>query len=249
MAARGSDGWPGGRPDLALIELQAARRDAAEVLRQGAVRLGSLAPLRAWAHRGLRRALVRPAPRRPFALGGVTVEVSGDRLRLGREPATSIESRTVPVPGTLPLPEAGFVLDIAVGSPEAYAISDDPWRAVFDADVLSGPLLVRSRRAGDRMTPFGATGEHRVKRLLIEARLPRWERGRVPIVQAGPHIVWIGGVRRGAMAPITAATRRVVQLTLSPLAEARGWGEKPGTGEQDPARGVTRTRCIKSDSS
>jgi tRNA(Ile)-lysidine synthase len=203
---------------LPLIELQALPGEiAAEVLRQGAVRLGGRASLRAWAHGGLRRALVGPAPRRAFSLDGVTVEVSGDRLRLGRGPASSIESRAVPVPGTLPLPEAGVVLEVSVGSPEACVISLGRWCVVFDADALSGPLLVRSRRTGDRMTPFGATEERRVKRLLIEARLPRWERGRVPIVQAGPHIVWIGGVRRGAMAPVTAATRRVLQLTLAPL--------------------------------
>ena len=63
-----------------------------------------------------------------------------------------------------------------------------------------------------------------MKRLLIEAGLPRWERERVPIVQAGPHIVWIGGVRRGAMAPVTAATRRVLHLALSPLAEVHERG-------------------------
>ena len=112
------------------------------------------------------------------------------------------------------------MLESSVGPREACAVSGDPWCVVFDADALAAPLLVRGRRAGDRMTPFGARRERRVKRLLIEARLPRWERARVPIVQAGPHIVWVGGVRRGAMAPVTAATRRVVQLTLSPLAEA-----------------------------
>src|SRR5205814_3673879 len=46
---------------------------AAEVLRQAAARLGSRAPLRAWAHRGLRRVLAEPPPRRPFRLGGLGV--------------------------------------------------------------------------------------------------------------------------------------------------------------------------------
>jgi len=31
----------------------------------------------------------------------------------------------------------------------------------------------------------------------------------------------VGGVRRGALAPVTAATRRILQLSISPLAEIR----------------------------
>ena len=210
---------------LPLIELRALPGEiASEVLRQGASRLGVRGPLRAWAHRGLRRALVRPAPRRAFTLGGMTIEVSGDHLRLARGPTAAVETRTVPIPGRLPLPEAGLLLESSLGPREACAVSGNPWCVVFDADTLAEPLIVRSRRAGDRMTPFGARQERRVKRLLMEAKLPRWERARVPIVQAGPHIAWVGGVRRAALAPVTAATRRVVQLTLLPLAEARGQG-------------------------
>src|SRR5205085_8497961 len=67
-------------PRAALAALPAPV--AAEVLRQAAARLGSRAPLRAWAHRGLRRVLAATPPRRPFRLGGVSVEVSGDRIRV-----------------------------------------------------------------------------------------------------------------------------------------------------------------------
>jgi tRNA(Ile)-lysidine synthase len=197
---------------------------AADVLRQGAWRLGSPAALRAWAHRGLERALAHPAPRRPFTLGGITVEVSGDFVRLGSGGKAPLMDRIVSVPGRLVLGEVGLVLDSAIETADPGAIPPDPRHVVFDADALAAPLIVRRRRAGDRKTPFGAAGEHRVKRLLIAAGLPRWERERVPIVQAGAHIVWIGGVRRGAMAPVTGTTRRVLHLVLSPLAEVHERG-------------------------
>ena len=207
---------------LPLADLHALSGEiAAEVLRQGAARLGSRSAFRGWAHRGLRRALARPTPRRAFALGGVTIEVSVGRLRLGNGPTPALVRRDVPVPGCLALPEAGLVLESAVGPWDESGIPTDPRRVVFDADTLGGPLVVRGRRRGDRMTPFGATGARRVKRLLIAAKLPRWERERLPIVQAGPDIVWLGGVRRAALAPVTAATRRILQLSISPLAEIR----------------------------
>jgi tRNA(Ile)-lysidine synthase len=191
---------------------------AAEVLRLGACRLGRRAPLRGWAHRGLRRALVRPSPRRVFEVGGVAIEVSVGHLRLAVSPPATLPVREVPVPGRVALPEAGLVLESSLAAGPG-SIPCDPGEVVFDADALTGPLVVRGRCRGDRLIPFGAAGERRVKALLLEARLPRWERGRVPIVQAGSELIWVAGIRRGAAAPVTPGTRRVLHLRLSPLAK------------------------------
>ncbi len=207
---------------LPLAEMEALPREvAAEVLRLGAARMGSRRPLRAWAHRGLRRVLARPAPRRPFTWDGVLIEVSAGRIRLATGAAPSLAPREIPVPGRVVLPEAGLVLESTLILAGEFPIPTDVDHVVFDADLLAHPLIVRSRRPGDRLRPFGATGERRVKALLLEAGLPRWERGRVPLVQAGTELVWIGGVRRSAAAPLTPTTRRVLRLGLSSLAESR----------------------------
>lgn len=205
---------------LPLAEMQALPREvAAEVLRLGAARMGSRRPLRAWAHRGLRRVLTHPPPRRPFAWGGMLIEVSAGRIRLATRPAHALAPREIPVPGRVLLPEAGLVLESTLILEGGFSIPKDAHHVVFDADTLAHPLIVRSRRPGDRLRPFGATGERRVKALLLEAGFPRWERGRIPLVQAGRELVWVGGVRRSVAAPITPATRRVLWLGLSSLAE------------------------------
>jgi tRNA(Ile)-lysidine synthase len=191
---------------------------AAEVVRQAAARLGSRAPLRAWAHRGLKRVLAVPAPRRAFKLGGVTVEVSGALARLASAPLPALIERVVPVPGRTEMPEIGQALDARLISPDAYEIPRDATSVAFDADELAAPLIVRARRRGDRFVAFGGV-ERRLKTLLIEAKIPRWDRGRVPVVEAGGAIVWVGRVRRGAAARVTARTRRVLELTLVPLAQ------------------------------
>jgi tRNA(Ile)-lysidine synthase len=191
---------------------------AAEVLRQAAARLGSRAPLRAWAHRGLRRVLAAPAPRRPFRLGGVTLEVSGPRLRLAVAALPALVARALAVPGRLELPEIGQALEATVIDAESYAIPDAQSRVAFDADELPAALVARPRRAGDRVTPFGGH-ERKLKDLLIDAKVPRWERSRVPVIEAGGQILWVAGLRRGAAAPLTARTRRVLELALVPLAQ------------------------------
>jgi tRNA(Ile)-lysidine synthase len=206
---------------LPLAELRALPRPvAAEVLRQAAARLGSKAPVRAWAHRGLRRVLAEPAPRRPFRLGGVALEVSGPRVRLGRGAPPGLGERTLAVPGRLELPEIGRVLEATLAGTERYAIPDEGNRAAFDADELPETLVVRARRPGDRLEPFGG-GARTLKDLLIDAKVPRWERGRVPVIEAAGQILWVAGVRRGAAAPLTARTRRVLELALLPLVRPR----------------------------
>src|SRR4029450_9502870 len=101
-----------GAVTLPLGSLRALPRPiAAEVLRQAAERLGSRAPLRAWAHRGLRRALPAPPPRRPFRLGGMTVERGGALARLARAPLAALVARPIAVPGRTELPEIAHTLE------------------------------------------------------------------------------------------------------------------------------------------
>src|SRR5262245_14914211 len=190
---------------------------AAEVLRAGAARLGSRAPLRAWGHRGLRRVLAPTPPRRPFRLGGVVVEVSGDRVRVGMTRAPALAPRDLMVPGRVELPEIGRALEAVVVTATDYPVPRDPDRVAFDAAGLPPRLVVRPRRHGDRFRPFGG-GDRRLKSFLIDAKVARWERDRLPLVDAGHDIVWVAGVRRGAAAPVTARTASVVELRLVPLA-------------------------------
>jgi tRNA(Ile)-lysidine synthase len=194
---------------------------AAEALRQAAARAGSRSPLRAWAHRGLRRVLAAEPPRRPFRLGGVSVEVSGDRIRVGAQPAAVLVARLLPVPGRVELPEIERAIEAHRLPADGYTIPRTPDRVAFDAAGIFPVLAVRRRRPGDRFEAYGA-GERRLKSLLIDAKLPRWERARLPLVEQDGHILWVAGLRRGAAAPVTAVTREVVELRLMPLAEFEG---------------------------
>jgi tRNA(Ile)-lysidine synthase len=191
---------------------------AAEALRQAAARFGSRAPLRAWAHRGLRRVLAPAPPRRPFRMGGVLVEVSGDRIRVATSSAAALATRTLPVPGRVELPEIGRALEARRLPADGYPVPRAADRVAFDAAAMSSALTIRRRRRGDRFDAFGA-GERRLKSFLIDAKVPRWERDRLPLVELDGRLLWLAGLRRGAAAPVTSATREIVELRLITLAE------------------------------
>jgi hypothetical protein len=44
----------------------------------------------------------------------------------------------------------------------------------------------------------------------------------LPLIEQDGRILWVAGLRRGAAAPVTAATREIVELRLMPLAEPEG---------------------------
>jgi tRNA(Ile)-lysidine synthase len=93
---------------------------------------------------------------------------------------------------------------------------------VFDAAELTLPLAVRPLRAGDRILPFGGSvrgnaldGRKKVKELLIDRKIPRDERwGRPVVCDAADAILWIPGVLRSALAPVTPATRKTAILRI-----------------------------------
>jgi tRNA(Ile)-lysidine synthase len=188
-----------------------------EVLRQALGRLGERRPLRAWARLALRRAL-DPAPPRPFLVGAFRLDGSGDRLLVAPDRVERLAEAPLPVPGSLDLPAAGCRLEARLlDRPGDYRPPADPRTVAFDLDRLPGPLAVRGRRPGDRLRPFGGPGERRLKALLIDLKVPRWRRDRVPLLLAGGEIAWVVGHRRAALAPVTASTRRLLEVRVLPL--------------------------------
>lgn len=90
--------------------------------------------------------------------------------------------------------------------------------ALFDAEHVSLPLTVRTRRDGDRIEPYGLNGSKKVKDMFIDLKISPALRDRIPVVvDALGRLLWVAGVRRSRHAPVTAATRRIVRLSYEPV--------------------------------
>src|SRR5207244_10471099 len=114
-----------------------------------------------------------------------------------------LTQRELAVPGRVELPEIGRALEAVIVSAADYALPRERDRVAFDLAGLPPRLLVRARRRGDRFRPFGG-GDRRLKSFLIDAKIPRWDRDRLPPVDAGTAIHWVTGVRRGGAAHVPA---------------------------------------------
>ena len=117
-----------------------------------------------------------------------------------------------PVPGAVALPAFGLRLRARIVPRERLDDAPGPLLACLDADLTPGPLLVRSRRPGDRFRPLGGPGSRKVKSFLIDRKVPADERGRIPLVLSGDRIAWVVGHQIDDRFKMTPATRRVLVL-------------------------------------
>jgi tRNA(Ile)-lysidine synthase len=66
---------------------------------------------------------------------------------------------------------------------------------VFDGERINWPLVIRNRRPGDCIKPLGGVGRKKVQDLLVDAKVPRSARDRVPVVaDADGQVLWVVGV-------------------------------------------------------
>jgi len=72
---------------------------------------------------------------------------------------------------------------------------------------------LRPPRAGDRLVPLGGVGRRPLRRLLMEARVPRGERTGYLVVARGETVLWVPGICRAA-AEVPAPGTRAVRLDV-----------------------------------
>jgi tRNA(Ile)-lysidine synthase len=65
--------------------------------------------------------------------------------------------------------------------------------AVLDRDRLFSPLVLRNWRPGDTLHLLGRQHAHKLKRLLNEKRVSRWERDGWPVLTSGGIVAWARG--------------------------------------------------------
>lgn len=84
----------------------------------------------------------------------------------------------------------------------------------FDTSILNAKLELRHWQQGDRFRPFGMKGSRLVSDIFSDLKLSEQQKRRVLLLTADGDIVWILGIRSGALYSMTASTKRILVLTL-----------------------------------
>jgi tRNA(Ile)-lysidine synthase len=151
--------------------------------------------------------------------------------KTGRVEGTRPAALTVGVPSNQIWAPTGQSMRLSFGTSPAVGCGSGPnrtsYRALLDADRFTMPLLIRSWQPGDAFRPFGMGGRRKkLQDLFADLKLPREQRGRVPLLVAPEGILWVGGLRADDRFAATASTARTViaELLESTLGPGAGGG-------------------------
>ncbi len=157
-------------------------------------------------------------------LPGLRVVASGQTVKLASAPGEARSAAvavpfeaTLNVPGEVRILEAGWVIS-AARCDHLAPVGVEPKRGArasleiaVSAARVGGSVTVRNRKAGDCIKPIGAPGRKKVQDLLIDLKVPRGERERVPVVvDENGHLVWVVGVAMADEFRVTAPELEVV---------------------------------------
>lgn len=95
--------------------------------------------------------------------------------------------------------------------------------ALFDADKISEPLVVRNWRIGDRFCPSGMNGKSKkLQDYFTDKKVSRPDRDQIPLLVAPEGILWIVGQRADERFIARPTTSRCLIATVKPATGSEG---------------------------
>ena len=159
---------------------------------------------------------------------GVQARLDGDTLMVGRHAV---------LPGLLPELPGEHNVRLPMGPGENLDIEAGGWRlsmqvveagsaglnqggdtrfsAQLNRAALGEAVTLRSRRPGDRFQPSGMTGTKKLQDFYTDAKVPREQRDRVPLLVCERGIAWVAGHRVAEWATVDDGASSL-SITITP---------------------------------
>jgi len=190
-----------------------------------ASQLGTLKDIEMRHIEGMLQAIELPPGRKISLPGGLYFEVEYKRYLLGKQiekliPFPEIHGiYRLNIPGKTVLP--GWEIEAEILLAEQISVTEirDEFTACFDFAITGADLSLRTRKKGDRFQPLGMSQIKKVGEFMLDARIPRSWRDRIPIICSPRQIIWLVGWRVDDRARVTPQTSRVLCLRMKRTAE------------------------------
>ncbi len=142
------------------------------------------------------------------------VEAVPDAIAISRKPFANDPGRTlIACPGETFLPEFGVTVRCSLHTNELSPPADlGPDKVAFDYTALQLPLYARRRMPGDVFQPLGAAGARKLKKLLIDLKVPLEQRDTLPIILDSQGILSVMGLRRSERGRLQQSTPKFIVI-------------------------------------
>ena len=87
--------------------------------------------------------------------------------------------------------------------------------AVFDADLIEGPLTVRYRMNGDKIKLKGCGGTKKISDIFSDEKIDRYKRDYIPIIEKNGEILYVGGLRQSGLYSVCNKTKNFLIIRYS----------------------------------
>ncbi|MGN0434918.1 MAG: tRNA lysidine(34) synthetase TilS, partial [Bilifractor sp.] len=87
----------------------------------------------------------------------------------------------------------------------------------FDYDKIGNNIVFRTRLAGDRIAVTDTGQTKKLKDYFINEKIPRDERGGIPLLASGERIFWVVGGRISGDCRITDKTKNILEITAEEM--------------------------------
>jgi tRNA(Ile)-lysidine synthase len=149
---------------------------------------------------------------------GLVFTIDYDRYLLGKDLSTIppfpvlTGEHLIKISGKTVIP--GWSIKASIIKPDELTLGDNSFIAYFDYSRVGERLIVRSRKRGDRFQPLGMKEMKKIGQFMIDTRIPRDWRDRIPIVISGDSILWVTGYRIDERVKVKESTKQILRLEL-----------------------------------
>ena len=156
--------------------------------------------------------------------GGLEARREYDRLIFGHPDFDSrlLEEQKLRIPGETVHRSLGLEMETSLDF--AHPLKG-AWEVCLDMEKLGTDARIRTRRDGDRFHPVGRKKEKKLKDYLIEQKIPKSLRNRIPLLAVGEKVAWIIGHQVSAEFTLVGNAKKGVILKALPGNEdSKLWG-------------------------
>ncbi len=125
-------------------------------------------------------------------------------------------SLEVPKNGFVKIHEADVIIETEIIPINKYrGLKKDKSLKCFDNNKIEGGIFVRNRRSGDKIKLSG--GSKKVKQLLVDLKIDKSEKGKVPIIHDDNGILCVGNFKNSEEYKIDEKTKEVLKIAFKKI--------------------------------